>query len=420
MLGLKRGTVQLREYEPEWGRRAEATIETLGSILGPVASDIQHVGSTAVPAIRSKPIIDIAVAVADFAPVVEKLPQLENAGFWLSRDDRPRELLLVSGSREADTRDHHIHVVAADGPQWRDYILFRDFLNGVPQQARVYEREKIRLAEMHPDDRKSYTAGKEKLIRRLLRHAFAWRWLGRTVDVTVDRPMGSAHPKHPDLIYPVNYGFLAGVPGGDGDDQDAYILGVNEPISAFNGQVIGCVHRSDDVEYKLVVAAEGTRMDQADIAEAIRFQEQFFDSSVDALYQRSFGTIPARREEDGWKYLLLKQRPSGAWSFPKGHREIGETAELTALRETYEETGLFVEILPGFSHRTVYPLWEENASKETTLFLALLYGDQEVETQQEEIFEHRWVTLTEALGLLRPAFRNSLRQAEAFLNRAQE
>lgn len=418
MLGLKRGTVRLCEYEPEWGRRAKATIEVLKSILDSAASDIQHVGSTAVPSIRSKPIIDIAVAVADYAPVLERLPQLETAGFWLSMDNRPRELLLVSGSREEDTRDCHVHVVLADGPQWRDYILFRDYLNEVPHQAKIYEQEKMRLAEKHPDDRKAYTAGKENLIRKLLRQAFAWCWLGKTVDVVIDRPMGSAHPKHPDLIYSVNYGFLAGVPGGDGDNQDAYVLGVNEPISAFSGQVIGCVHRSDDVEYKLVVAPEGTCMDQADIAEAIRFQEQFFDSSVDALFQRSFGTIPARREPDGWKYLLLKQRPSGAWSFPKGHREMGETPELTALRETYEETGLFVEILPGFSHRTVYPLREENASKETTLFLSLLYGEQEVETQPEEIFEHRWVSMEEALELLRLAFRDGVRRAEEFLNKA--
>ena len=106
MIGLKRGTVRLCEYEPEWGRRAKATVEVLKSILDSAASDIQHVGSTAVPAIRSNPIIDIAVAVADYAPVLDKLPQLETAGFWLSMDNRPRELLLVSGSREEDTRDY--------------------------------------------------------------------------------------------------------------------------------------------------------------------------------------------------------------------------------------------------------------------------------------------------------------------------
>ena len=420
MIGLKRGTVQLCAHERAWETTARLSIEKLGNVLGKNAVAIEHVGSTAIPAIRSKPIIDIAIAVTDFAPVMEALVKLEEAGFWLSRDNRPEELLLVSGSREEDTRDHHVHVVLEQSPQWRDYILFRDYLNDVPQQARVYENEKQRLAEKYPNDRNAYTAGKNNLIRHLLRKAFAWHWLGKTVDVVIDRPMGSAHPRHPDMIYPVNYGFLPGVPGGDGEEQDAYVLGLNEPVSVFSGRVSGCVYRSDDAERKLVVTPENIEMDQAEIAEKIHFQEQFFHSVVDSLFQRSYGTIPARRDGDGWKYLVLKQRPSGAWSFPKGHREMGETPELAALRETYEETGLFVELLPGFSHISTYPLREENARKETMLFLSLVYGAQEVQTQEEEVFEHRWLTAEEALGVLRPVFQESLRRAEAFLKKADQ
>jgi len=100
MIGLKRGTVQLCAHERAWETTARLSIEKLGNVLGKNAVAIEHVGSTAIPAIRSKPIIDIAIAVTDFAPVMEALVKLEEAGFWLSRDNRPEELLLVSGSRE--------------------------------------------------------------------------------------------------------------------------------------------------------------------------------------------------------------------------------------------------------------------------------------------------------------------------------
>ncbi len=66
--------------------------------------------------------------------------------------------------------------------------------------------------------------------------------IGASVTATVDRPLGSHHPKHPDIVYPVNYGFLSGILAGDGEEQDAYILGVYEPLNSFDGVVIGVIH----------------------------------------------------------------------------------------------------------------------------------------------------------------------------------
>ena len=104
--------------------------------------------------------------------------------------------------------------------------------------------------------------------------------LGTTVTVTVDRPMGSRHPKFPDLIYTVNYGFIHGLLGGDGEEQDAYILGVDEPISSFVGQVIAIIHRLNDVEDKLVVAPDGVTFTREQIIEQTSFQERYFNSTV--------------------------------------------------------------------------------------------------------------------------------------------
>ncbi len=106
---------------------------------------------------------------------------------------------------------------------------------------------------------------------------------GERVTVVVDRPLGSAHPRHPELIYPVNYGFVPGVLAGDGEEQDAYILGLNKPVERFTGRLIAVIHRLDDVEDKWVVAPEGRRFTRAEIAEAVRFQERFFHSEIRLL-----------------------------------------------------------------------------------------------------------------------------------------
>ena len=100
--------------------------------------------------------------------------------------------------------------------------------------------------------------------------------LGNTVTVIVDRPLGTAHPRHPDILYPVNYGYVPGILAPDGEEQDAYILGVDRPVVSFSGRVIAIIHRWDDVEDKWVVAPEGLRFTKAEIESAVSFQEQYF------------------------------------------------------------------------------------------------------------------------------------------------
>ena len=104
--------------------------------------------------------------------------------------------------------------------------------------------------------------------------------IGRTVTVTVDRPLGSYHPEHKDLYYPINYGYVEGIMAPDGEEQDAYILGVNEAVDKFTGTVIAVVHRNDDVEEKWVVAPAGMTFTKEKIKEQIHFQEKYFDSKV--------------------------------------------------------------------------------------------------------------------------------------------
>ena len=74
--------------------------------------------------------------------------------------------------------------------------------------------------------------------------------IGDIVKVTVDRPLGSYHPKHRDIYYPINYGYVKGVLAQDGEEQDAYILGVNQAVDEFTGKIIAIIHRINDIEDK--------------------------------------------------------------------------------------------------------------------------------------------------------------------------
>ena len=104
--------------------------------------------------------------------------------------------------------------------------------------------------------------------------------MGKLVHVIVDRPVGYDHE---GLVYPVNYGYIPGLVAGDGEEQDAYILGVAVAVSRFEGEVIARIVREDDVEEKWVVAPVGIRFTAEEIAAATHFQEQYFRSRVELL-----------------------------------------------------------------------------------------------------------------------------------------
>lgn len=117
------------------------------------------------------------------------------------------------------------------------------------------------------------------------REALIARYLGKTVTVVVDRPIGFHHvTKGIHLDYTINYGFLPGVTGGDGEEQDVYILGVSQPLESFTGRIIGAVRRKDDNEDKFVAAPEGIPFTSPQILEEIWFVEKYFDSSVFSIY----------------------------------------------------------------------------------------------------------------------------------------
>lgn len=104
-------------------------------------------------------------------------------------------------------------------------------------------------------------------------------YLGKIVTVKMDRPMGSIHPKH-GFVYPVNYGYVPNTVSGDGEELDAYVLGVFKPLETFEGKVIAIIHRTNDNDDKLVVVPEGKNYNNDEIRVLTEFQEQWFKSDI--------------------------------------------------------------------------------------------------------------------------------------------
>ena len=104
--------------------------------------------------------------------------------------------------------------------------------------------------------------------------------IGNIVKVIVDRPLGSYHPNHKDIYYSVNYGYIPNIIAPDGEEQDAYILGIDEPVTEFVGKVIAIIHRIDDVEDKWVVVPDNISFTKEEIIEQVAFQEQFFQTEI--------------------------------------------------------------------------------------------------------------------------------------------
>lgn len=220
--------------------------------------------------------------------------------------------------------------------------------------------------------------------------------LGTTVHVVVDRPIGY---RHRDMVYPVNYGYIPGLIAGDGEEQDAYILGVDSPLSSFDGRVVGAIRRKNDTEDKLIVAPEGMVFHQGQIAQAVHFQEQYFDSYIISLLRKSCGVLPYRVLDGQKEYLIVFEQFSGCWSLPKGHMEAGETEVETAQRELLEETGLTARLDLGRTATVEYPI-SPIARKQVVFFLGQVSGIPK--TRPGEIESFKWVKAEELKDHLFP------------------
>jgi inorganic pyrophosphatase len=110
------------------------------------------------------------------------------------------------------------------------------------------------------------------------------KYLGKTVKIKIDRPVGYVHKKgEKTLVYPINYGYIEGVLGGDGEELDVYLLGTDNPVAEAKCRIIGIVRRENDVEDKLVGAPEGMSFTSEEIAAAVNFQEKYYVSRIETM-----------------------------------------------------------------------------------------------------------------------------------------
>lgn len=104
-------------------------------------------------------------------------------------------------------------------------------------------------------------------------------YLNKIVDVTIDRPIGSFHPKW-NFKYPINYGYLKGIFAPDGEELDAYVLKIDKPIKEFTGKVVAIIHRLDDDDDKLIVIPENENITDEEIEKSVDFQEKWFKHEI--------------------------------------------------------------------------------------------------------------------------------------------
>lgn len=105
------------------------------------------------------------------------------------------------------------------------------------------------------------------------------QYLGQIVNVVMDRPLGTKHPKH-GFIYEVNYGYIPNTISGDGEELDAYVIGEHKPLDTFEGEVIAIIHRTNDNDDKLIVVKQGKNYTDDQIRALTEFQEQYFESII--------------------------------------------------------------------------------------------------------------------------------------------
>jgi len=169
-LGLTRAQVEVADSDSRWQLVFDALAAELRTALADLDVAVEHVGSTSVPGLAAKPIIDIAIGVRGEMPIDRIIRILEPLDYIYRRDEGASggQLFVVDEEAHPGHRIAYIHVVTTDDRQWSRYLGFRDLLRGNPGARAEYEQLKRRLATEFPNDRIGYTAAKESFIRNLL------------------------------------------------------------------------------------------------------------------------------------------------------------------------------------------------------------------------------------------------------------
>lgn len=268
------------------------------------------------------------------------------------------------------------------------------------------------------------------------------------VTVKMDRPLGSSHPDYPSLVYPVNYGYVEGVIAADGEEQDAYVIGVDVPLDEFTGRKIAVIHRRDDLEDKWVVAPENMPYTRQQIEEMVYFQERYFDSYVEMLHEEMWDAYDEEEQKLGYEIprSMAKSLPEGVyhivvnvytistegkflatqrsknktnplkWEVTGGSILAGEMAAAGAVRELLEETGI------QRKQEELIPLYDYTDYKRHCIYHAyinIVEKDTKITLQPGETMNYQWLSYEEFVELILSERFVSSEQERFILHRQQ-
>ncbi len=165
--------INIVEYDPLWQTLFEEEAARIWQVLGnDLVIEIEHIGSTAIPGMAAKPVIDIMVGVHSLVDAKSTIPALESLGYvyWRENPDPGRMFFVKGMPPYGKQRTHHVHIVETDGEFWQRQ-LFRDYLKAHPEEAKRYEALKRDLAASFRSDRQAYTNGKNDYIRAVMAKA---------------------------------------------------------------------------------------------------------------------------------------------------------------------------------------------------------------------------------------------------------
>lgn len=221
--------------------------------------------------------------------------------------------------------------------------------------------------------------------------------LGKLIRVAVTEAVGTPLPD--GGIYKLNHGMPIGKFRPTSAISGVIILGIDNPVKHFDGRVIAIIKFKDNGEVKIVAAPKSKRFIDWEIKKLISFYTKNRPFVLESYYERSCGAVVYRIIGGTVRYLLIKNRRSSNWSFPKGHVEDGETPEKTAIREVYEEAGIRIKIFPGFTSKSQYSI--QNRIQKTVQIFAATTDDEQTKIQPEEIEDYIWLPFESAYNCLK-------------------
>lgn len=221
----------------------------------------------------------------------------------------------------------------------------------------------------------------------------------KTVAVRVTKPYNSFDAEIPGNI-PCNFGI------GIIDDEKykfdrfkTYILGLERPVREFSGRIIAVLKVAATEEVIIITAPDEFRAVNYEIEEFIAFAYPPGSYFLSCLYENSCGAVVYRMISGSPRFLLIKNRRSAHWGFPKGHMEKDETMEQTAVREVMEETGIHIRVIPGFISVSEYKIGKR-VEKNVSIFLAAT-DDVQTKIQKEEVEDYIWLPFRQCLSILK-------------------